>query len=123
MTYMIEIDNKKFAVEVDGDKVNLVEKSNEAKLNQHIELQDSLPDFDFNDEHFEQKTIKSVMPGRIVDICVNQQQLVKEGEVLAKLESMKMEMDIIAPMSVRIDSLLINIGDNVKKDQDLFVIA
>ncbi|MFP4698151.1 MAG: biotin/lipoyl-containing protein [Eubacteriales bacterium] len=46
--------------------------------------------------------VTAPMPGKIVDIKVNNDQSVKKGEVLAVLEAMKMENEIVAPQDGRV---------------------
>lgn len=52
-------------------------------------------------------TVKSPMPGRIVDIKVELNQEVKKGDVLIILESMKMENQILAPKNGKIKQIFV----------------
>ncbi len=60
-------------------------------------------------------TISAPMPGTILDIKVKEGQAVQKGEVIAILEAMKMENDIMAPQAGTIASI------NAKKGQSVEV--
>ena len=64
-------------------------------------------------------TVKSPMPGTILDIRVSAGQSVKKGDVLCILEAMKMENDICAPENGVVDAILVNKGDSVEVNADL----
>lgn len=58
--------------------------------------------------------VPSPMPGKILDIKVAQGQNVNKGEVLAILEAMKMENEIVAPESGTVASIHVNKGQTVE---------
>jgi len=62
-------------------------------------------------------TIKAPMPGSIVKIAVKEQEDVKEGQCLAVIEAMKMEMDLCAPSCCRIEKILVKAGDQVESGE------
>nr|MCR5167486.1 acetyl-CoA carboxylase biotin carboxyl carrier protein subunit [Oscillospiraceae bacterium] len=53
------------------------------------------------------------MPGTILDIKANVGDQVTKGQVIAILEAMKMENDIVAPEAGKIASINVNKGDSV----------
>ena len=53
------------------------------------------------------------MPGKVVNIKVNQFDKVKRGEILFILEAMKMQNEICAPCDGTISDISIQVGDNV----------
>ncbi|MCI9273074.1 MAG: biotin/lipoyl-binding protein [Clostridiales bacterium] len=59
------------------------------------------------------ETIKSPMPGTIVNVVVAPGQTVKKGDVLMVLEAMKMENEIVSPRDAVIASVSVNKGDSV----------
>ena len=63
------------------------------------------------------------MPGNILSINVNQGDKVKEGQVLAILEAMKMENEIPAPKDGTIVQIVTSKGAVVETGSPLFVIA
>ena len=59
------------------------------------------------------------MSGKILGIKVSLNQSVKKGEVVAVLEAMKMENDIVALEDGTIASINVNVGDSVETNQTL----
>ncbi len=55
------------------------------------------------------------MPGLVVSIAAQAGQTVKAGQPLLVLESMKMQMDIRAPISGRVEKVMVHPGDQVEK--------
>ncbi len=58
--------------------------------------------------------VQSPMPGKIVDIKVSNGQAVKEGDVVAVLEAMKMENEIVAPCNGTVASINVSVGTMVE---------
>lgn len=69
-----------------------------------------------------ESTVKSTMPGIIIKINVKEGEKVKEGDVIAILESMKMENDIKSPISGEVKRIYVNEDDTVSPDDILMVI-
>lgn len=69
------------------------------------------------------ETVESPMPGNILSINVNQGDKVKEGQVLAILEAMKMENEIPAPKDGTVVQIVVSKGAVVETGSPLFVIA
>lgn len=61
----------------------------------------------------EGEPIKSPMPGTIVSVNVTNGQQVKEGDVIAILEAMKMENEIMASKAGTITSVCVSKGESV----------
>ena len=68
-------------------------------------------------------SIKAPMPGTILSFNVSVGDTVSEGQVLAILEAMKMENDIVASCDGKITSVLANKGDNVNSGDALATIG
>jgi len=66
--------------------------------------------------------VTSTMQGMILKLKVNKGDKVKEGEVVAVLEAMKMENDIHASSSGTVNEIFINEGDTVNAGDTLMVI-
>lgn len=58
--------------------------------------------------------VAAPMPGKIVDIKVSVGQAVKEGEVVAILEAMKMENEVVAPNAGTVASINVTPGNAVE---------
>lgn len=70
----------------------------------------------------EGEDIKALLPGSVWKIVANPGQSVKEGDVILILESMKMEIDVIAPHGGVISSINVSTNDKVVEGQVVAVI-
>lgn len=62
------------------------------------------------------------MPGKIVDVKVSVGQSVKEGDLVAILEAMKMENEIFAPSAGTIASINVSAGTAVETNDVIVVL-
>jgi biotin carboxyl carrier protein len=67
--------------------------------------------------------IKAPMPGLIVAIPVTEGQIVKQGDVLVILESMKMENELKAPRDGIVSAVRVQPGQNTEQGQTLVTIT
>lgn len=58
-------------------------------------------------------TVEAPMPGKVLDIKVTAGQAVKYGDVVAVMEAMKMETEIVAPADGTVSQILVKAGDPV----------
>src|SRR4030042_401178 len=63
------------------------------------------------------ETINAPMPGKIIELLVDENTIVKEGEAILILEAMKMQNEISTHVSAKVISINVRPGDNVTKDQ------
>lgn len=68
----------------------------------------------------ETESVKAPMPGKIIDVLVREGATVTRGEPLVILEAMKMQNEILAPVSGTITKVSARANTNVMKD-DLLV--
>ncbi|MBU0631879.1 biotin attachment protein [bacterium] len=68
-------------------------------------------------------TIKALLPGAVWKIVANPGQSVAEGDVILILESMKMEIDVVAPKGGVVRSINVNVNDKVVEGQVVAVIG
>jgi len=66
--------------------------------------------------------VTAPMPGKIVELLVEESSQVKEGEAILILEAMKMQNEIIAQVSGKIKKISVKAGDSVTKDDVLMEI-
>ncbi|HRQ41268.1 MAG TPA: acetyl-CoA carboxylase biotin carboxyl carrier protein subunit [Chloroflexota bacterium] len=67
--------------------------------------------------------VRSPMPGVIVAVAVFEGDVVRQGDKVVILESMKMENELRAPRDGIISRVNVSKGDSVEKDQVLVVIS
>ncbi|MBR7173221.1 MAG: biotin/lipoyl-binding protein [Clostridia bacterium] len=67
--------------------------------------------------------VTSPMPGTIVKVNVKVGQAVKNGEVIAVLEAMKMENEIMAPHDATIVQILADVGTKVDTGTPILVLG
>ncbi len=67
--------------------------------------------------------VTSPMPGTIVRMNVKAGQAVKSGEVLAVLEAMKMENEIMAPHDATVVQVLTDVGSKVDTGTPIIVLG
>ncbi|MFA5462153.1 MAG: acetyl-CoA carboxylase biotin carboxyl carrier protein subunit, partial [Sulfurimonas sp.] len=70
-----------------------------------------------------QLDIKALLPGSVWKIVANPGQSVNEGDVILILESMKMEIDIVAPKGGVIKSINVATNDKVVEGQVVAVLG
>ncbi|MCX7951422.1 MAG: biotin/lipoyl-binding protein [Clostridiales bacterium] len=104
--YIVTVNGKKFEVEIEevvqaGSKTKIEEVRKETAAS------------------FDEKEIKSPMPGTILDVKVSAGDKVKKGDVLFILEAMKMENEIMASEDGVISEVFVNKGASVATDDIL----
>jgi len=71
----------------------------------------------------EGEEIKALLPGNVWKVVANPGQSVAEGEKIMILESMKMEIDVLAPRGGVIKSINVNVNDKVVEGQVVAVLG
>jgi len=65
------------------------------------------------------KSVKSEMAGSVLELKVKVGDLVKSGQELLIMESMKMEVPVISTVSGKVSSVAKNVGDFVNEGETL----
>ncbi len=110
--YTVVVDGQKFSVQVaegSGD-IQVVETSGES-----IAPADTVSGVGMD--------IKALLPGAVWKIVANPGQSVAEGETILILESMKMEIDVVAPKGGVVKSINVAVNDKVVEGQVVAVIG
>ena len=66
--------------------------------------------------------IKSDVAGIVAEICFNKRDFVKEGENLIFIESMKMEIPVIAPFDSEIEEIYVKKDEVISQNQPLLTL-
>jgi biotin carboxyl carrier protein len=66
--------------------------------------------------------VRAPMPGLVLQVCVSVDQGVKRGDVLLRLEAMKMENDIESHVEGKVKEILVKKGDEVQEGEVLMVL-
>ena len=66
--------------------------------------------------------VSSTMPGTVIEVNTADGQQVAEGDRLAIMESMKMQVEIFSPVNGRVRAVSISAGDEIEKHTVLFEI-
>lgn len=114
--YTVVVDGQKFSVQVaEGDaNIQVTEVNGEvtATPSQHVPAT--------SEDGVE---IKALLPGSVWKIVANPGQSVHEGDVIMILESMKMEIDVVAPKGGVVKSINVATNDKVVEGQVVAVIG
>ncbi|WP_195940403.1 DUF2118 domain-containing protein [Romboutsia sp. 1001713B170131_170501_G6] len=121
--YNITVNGKVYEVEIEEVLPN-TEK--EFKVNKNIEIkkdrnQEKIRESNNNTR--DDKVIKAPMPGTIVNVLVKQGDNVKKGQVIAILEAMKMENEIVSPTDGSVEIISVDKGQNVSLGDSLLKIV
>ena len=73
-------------------------------------------------QHNKIEIVTAPMPGKIIELLVEESSHVKEGEAILILEAMKMQNEIIAQVTGKIKKISVKAGDSVTKDDVLMEI-
>jgi biotin carboxyl carrier protein len=67
--------------------------------------------------------LKAPMPGLVVSVPVQEDQLVDKGDILVILESMKMQNELRSPRPGKVSRLRVKPGDSVEKQQTMMSVV
>ena len=74
-------------------------------------------------EHVDSQTINAPMAGIILDIKVKVGDVIKIGDTIGVLETMKLENDIKANVAGQVMAIKVSKGQNVSKGEQLIVLG
>ncbi|MBN1646590.1 MAG: biotin attachment protein [Spirochaetales bacterium] len=117
--YTVEINNRKFAVEFDGDKATVNGVSYAYSVSEGAESGGAASVNASVKSHF---YVEAPMPGLILRLSVSPGDTVQEGDLLLVMEAMKMETEVHAPVAGTVDSIPVAQGDQKKAGEVLVVI-
>jgi glutaconyl-CoA/methylmalonyl-CoA decarboxylase subunit gamma len=122
----IEFKNKKYLAEIiDKSQNKYTVLLNGLSYTFTIESPISYKRRKYLEQHKQKNKLEIVsapMPGKIVELLIEEGSIVKEGEAILILEAMKMQNEIITQVAGKIRKILVKPGDSVAKDEVLMEI-
>lgn len=116
-TYHITLNGKIYEVQI--EEVNESSVENKVIENKVVEpIKESVINKQNNGE-----SITAPMPGIILNVLVKEGEKVRKGQVVAVLEAMKMENEIVAPVDGEVTFITVDKGQNVNLGDSLLKIA
>ncbi|MEG1310561.1 MAG: biotin/lipoyl-containing protein [Romboutsia sp.] len=110
--YHIKLNGKVYEVEIEevksSDKKEIVQEN---KIDSKVQ------------ENIDGEIITAPMPGTILNILVKEGMKIKKGQVIAILEAMKMENEIISPVNGEVGYIKVEKGQNVNLGDRLMQIV
>jgi len=129
MKYIVTINNKKYEVEVERGKANIISTTDlpaqtvqPAAAAPTQTVPSPSPSPSAVQQNVSGQPVKAPMPGTILDVNVNQGAAVKKGDVLFILEAMKMENEITAPVDGVVAQISTSRGSSVNTGDLLAVL-
>ena len=123
-TRKVVVDGEEYEVIIDREKDGFVATVRGRKF------QINIPDFQSQtprrDRSASKKskggTLSSNIPGKVISIHVSEKEMVEEGQVCLILEAMKMQNEIVAPISGIVIQINCAAGDSIEANVPLIVI-
>jgi len=111
LSFLLDATSQRFLVHADETIITVHDGQSRARL-------DRIPAFSFSDSIAGSGSdrINAPMPGRIVVVKAKTGDVVIEGQELAVMEAMKMELSLKSPRNGKIASISVNAGDFVDAD-------
>jgi len=104
-SWQVKIKDKEFLIKVEGERSK---SSKENKRKKKVRVGNG--------------TVSSSIPGKIISLNVSIGDKVKQGEVLAILEAMKMQNEIVAPIKGIVKQINCASGDSIIANTPLIII-
>jgi len=116
--YTVVVDGQKFSVQVAEGDADIHIQQVEVKNTSDVSVTQTAPTASEDDVE-----IKALLPGNVWKIVMNPGQSVNEGDVIMILESMKMEIDVVASKSGVIKTINVATNDKVVEGQVVAIIG
>lgn len=117
-TYHIKLNGKVYEVEIEE-----VEKGQKVAPTQSVEATQQPKPQVQKPVSTGGETVTAPMPGTITNVLITNGENVKKGQVLAILEAMKMENEIVAPRDGQVTNISVNKGQTVNPGETLLEMA
>ena len=114
--YTVSVNGKKYAVKVEGDKAVVNGKTYDINVKSGIDTASAAGTG-------EGTPVKTGLPGNVLRVLVEEDDLVEEGDVIAVIEAMKMETEVKTTVAGTVKSVEIEPGDKVLPGQVLATVG
>ena len=115
--------NGNYTVVVDGQKFSVQVAEGDADIQVTAVNGESAASVPSSAPTGEGEDVKALVPGNVWKIVANPGDAVKKDDVIMILESMKMEIDVVAPCDGTVQSINVNTNDKVVEGQLLAVVG
>lgn len=122
MKYIVTLNNKNYEVDVTQTQAVLKSVTPACIQDTVTEPEPAEAVENIKPSNIKGLPVKSPMPGNILEVRAKEGQAVKAGDILFLLEAMKMENEIVAPVSGTIKQILVEKGSVVETDAVLAVL-
>ncbi|MDR2231569.1 MAG: biotin/lipoyl-binding protein [Tannerella sp.] len=119
---VLSVNNEEFVVEVDGLAVSPTQMSIRPTPKQTAKPVQSKKPPVKNEPPKTEIEVKPPLPGVILEMCVEEGQKIKKGQVLYVLDAMKMENHIESDHDGIVDKILSTIGESVLENDTIMII-
>lgn len=110
----IEVEKQTISFSIDGKFVKTVVKDDQELLLERLGFS--------TEELASAGLLEAPMPGKILELLVNEGDEVEEGQPVVILEAMKMENELKAPAAGTVATIVVAENDNVEKNQTILEI-
>ncbi|PKD45022.1 acetyl-CoA carboxylase biotin carboxyl carrier protein subunit [Rhodohalobacter barkolensis] len=110
----IEVEKQTISFSIDGKFVKTVVKDDQELLLERLGFS--------TEELASAGLLEAPMPGKILELLVNEGDEVEEGQPVVILEAMKMENELKSPTAGTVATIVVSENDNVEKNQTILEI-
>ncbi|MBS4534732.1 acetyl-CoA carboxylase biotin carboxyl carrier protein subunit [Clostridium sp. D2Q-14] len=118
--YHIKLNGKVYELEI--EEVDRQGKSS-LKVEKEEVIQEGTKEVVAMANSSEGQKVEAPMPGNVIDILVNVDDVVKSGQTLVILEAMKMENEIVSPVDGKVIAINVSKGQSVNSEDILIRIG
>lgn len=129
MIYIVNINDKVYEVEVERGKANLIKTTQAAApatapVIETVSTENNTPvsQASITADNIKGESVKSPMPGTILEIKAKIGEKIKKGQLIIVLEAMKMENEIFAPSDGVVAQIYVGKGSSVSTNEILMAI-
>ena len=119
------IDNNIFIIENNNKhiKVKILKNKNSFEIISHdacYRIKNHTENYDTNEQN--QGSLNAPMPGTVISIACQSNQVVNKNQVLMIIEAMKMEHKIISPFDAMVEDIFFTVGSQVNEGETLLAL-